>query len=73
MRIRDFYFGKNPIFTFEELLLSLLRNSRTDPEVALERLKSRGRGEEHLISLDYIKKLHRLKDYRLLLVWVLWS
>jgi hypothetical protein len=30
--------------------------------VALERLKGRGRGEEHLISLDYIRRLHELHE-----------
>lgn len=45
-----------------DLGIDLIVYMRTDPEVALERLKSRGRGEEHLISLDYIKKLHRLHE-----------
>ena len=30
--------------------------------MALERLKGRGRGEEHLISLDYITQLHLLHE-----------
>ena len=33
-----------------------------DPEVALSRLRSRGRGEEHLIAEEYIKDLHQLHE-----------
>ena len=35
---------------------------QTDPEVALSRLMSRGRGEEHLIAEEYIKDLHQLHE-----------
>ena len=45
-----------------DLSVDLIIYLRTEPEVALERLKGRGRGEEHLISLDYIRRLHRLHE-----------
>ena len=36
--------------------------SQTKPEVALERVRARSRGEEHLISEDYIQQLHNLHE-----------
>jgi deoxynucleoside kinase len=45
-----------------DLSVDLIVYLRTEPEVALERLKGRGRGEEHLISLDYIRRLHQLHE-----------
>ena len=35
---------------------------QTDPEVALQRVRERSRGEEHLISEDYIRDLHTLHE-----------
>ena len=35
---------------------------RTDPEVALRRVRGRRRGEEHLISEAYIRDLHTLHE-----------
>lgn len=35
---------------------------RTDPEVALERIMERSRGEETLISLQYLRNLHQLHE-----------
>ena len=35
---------------------------RTDPEVALRRVRGRSRGEEHLISEAYIRDLHTLHE-----------
>ena len=35
---------------------------QTSPEVALTRLKKRGRGEEHLIAKQYIDDLHQLHE-----------
>eukprot|EP00092_Neocalanus_flemingeri_P083752 GFUD01105131.1.p1 GENE.GFUD01105131.1~~GFUD01105131.1.p1 ORF type:complete len:320 (+),score=110.35 GFUD01105131.1:87-962(+) len=69
--------GKMPLSEYEvlsswfEFLLScpqvdvgvdLIVYMRTDPEVALSRVRSRSRGEEHLISEDYIRGLHHLHE-----------
>jgi len=69
--------GKMPLSEYEvlsswfEFLLScpqvdlgvdLIVYMRTDPEVALSRLRSRGRGEEHLIAQEYIRDLHHLHE-----------
>ena len=35
---------------------------QTDPEVALQRVRQRSRGEEHLISEEYIRDLHTLHE-----------
>merc|ERR1712198_557724 len=35
---------------------------KTDPEVALRRVKERSRGEEHLINEQYIQDLHHLHE-----------
>ena len=35
---------------------------RTEPSVAFKRVRSRSRGEETKISLDYIKDLHNLHE-----------
>lgn len=39
---------------------------RTDPEVAFNRLRSRGRPEENQVSLDFITKIHQAHDQWLL-------
>lgn len=35
---------------------------RTSPEVLFERIKKRGRNEEQVIPLDYLKSLHNLHE-----------
>lgn len=45
-----------------ELGVHLIVYMRTNPDVALSRLKQRGRGEEHLIDRQYIKDLHQLHE-----------
>jgi len=45
-----------------DLGVDLIVYMRTDPEVALSRLRSRGRGEEHLIDQEYIRDLHQLHE-----------
>jgi len=45
-----------------ELGVDLIVYMRTDPEVALSRVKSRSRGEEHLIAEEYIRDLHHLHE-----------
>jgi len=45
-----------------DLGVDLIVYLRTKPEIARERLLGRGRGEEHLISLEYIQRLHDLHE-----------
>jgi len=45
-----------------DLGVDLVIYLRTTPEIARERLLSRGRGEEHLISLEYLQRLHDLHE-----------
>jgi len=45
-----------------DLSADLIVYLKTDPEVALRRVKERSRGEEHLINEDYIKDLHQLHE-----------
>jgi len=45
-----------------DLGVDLIVYMRTSPEVALTRLKKRGRGEEHLIAKQYIDDLHQLHE-----------
>jgi len=45
-----------------DLGVDLIVYMRTDPEVALSRVKSRNRGEEHLIVEEYIRDLHHLHE-----------
>jgi len=57
------YLNESPDILLEVDLLVYLK---TSPQVAYERLKKRNRGEEHLISLDYVKDLHNLHEEWLL-------
>jgi len=57
------YLNESPDIHLEVDLLVYLK---TSPQVAYERLKKRNRGEEHLISLDYVKDLHSLHEEWLL-------
>jgi len=52
------------ILTCKEIDLSvdLIVYLQTSPEVALQRVKERSRGEEHLISEEYIRELHSLHE-----------
>ena len=45
-----------------DISVDLIVYLQTRPEVALERMRSRSRGEEHLISDGYIKQLHVLHE-----------
>jgi len=45
-----------------DLSVDLIVYLKTDPEVALKRVRQRSRGEEHLISEDYIRDLHTLHE-----------
>lgn len=45
-----------------DLGVDLIIYLRTHPEVARERIKARGRGEEHLISMEYLQQLHDLHE-----------
>jgi len=45
-----------------DLGVDLIVYMRTDPDVALSRVKKRSRGEEHLIAEEYIRDLHYLHE-----------
>jgi len=45
-----------------DLSVDLIVYLKTDPEVALRRVKERSRGEEHLINEQYIQDLHQLHE-----------
>jgi len=45
-----------------DISVDLIVYLQTKPEVALERVRARSRGEEHLISEDYIQQLHNLHE-----------
>lgn len=45
-----------------DLGVDLIVYLRTSPEKALERVKARSRGEEHLIPLSYLEELHTLHE-----------
>jgi len=54
----DFLLGCKEI----DLSVDLIVYLKTDPEVALQRVRERSRGEEHLISEKYIRDLHHLHE-----------
>jgi len=45
-----------------DLGVDLIVYMRTDPGVAMERVRGRNRGEEHLIPLQYLEDLHQLHE-----------
>ena len=53
------YLKVSPVF---KVLKYLTVCAQTDPEVALQRVRERSRGEEHLISEEYIRDLHNLHE-----------
>ena len=53
------YLKVSPVFKVFKYLTVC---AQTDPEVALQRVRERSRGEEHLISEEYIRDLHNLHE-----------
>lgn len=57
--LKDWYqIAKQNLNTKVDLIIYI----RTKPELAMERLQSRGRPEEKNISTDYLKSIHELYD-----------